>query len=221
MKQEFLEKLPAPLRTILLAFFDWWDDLVMQSVMSLLWSISLLTVVLAPPLTFGIYYVQSQYVRGENPGLRGMWEGARKYFWVSWRWMLTNLLIMGVFYASLNAYDRIGGLAAQVGHDLTLLTAAGWLISQFYAIPFVMLQEGQPSLWHAWRNSLLLSLASPFYLLGLLVFLALFGLIGLLLVFPVILGYVSMVSILAAHALRDRLETFQAMAAAETNASHK
>lgn len=212
MQQEFLEKLPPFLRTIGVAFLHWWDDLVMQSVMSLLWSLSWLTVVLGPPLTFGIYYVQGQYVRGENPGLPGLWQGARKYFWVSWRWMLGNLFVAVLFYASINAYNRIGGLAASVGHDLTVLVMLVWFVSQFYTIPFLMLQEGRPSLWRAWRNSLLLTLASPFYLLGLLVFLALFGLVSLLLVFPVVLGFITMLSILAAQALRDRLETFQALA---------
>lgn len=221
MQQEFLKKLPPFLRTIWVAFLHWWDDLVMQSVMSLLWSLSWLTVVLGPPLTFGIYYVQSQYVRGENPGLPGLWQGARKYFWVSWRWMLGNLFVAVVFYASIDAYNRIGGLAASVGHDLTLLVTLVWFISQFYAIPFLMLQEGRPSLWRAWRNSLLLTLASPLYLLGLLVFLALFGIVSLLLVFPVVLGFITMLSILAAQALRDRLETFQALTASQQNISRK
>lgn len=207
MKQEFLEKLPAPLRTILVAFFDWWDDLVAQSVMSLVWSVSLLTVVLAPPVTFGIYYVQHQYVRGENPGLRGMVEGARRYFFKSWQWMFVNLLLVGVFSASFQAYGLLGGLAAELGRTFTLFLALFWLTMQFYAIPFVMAQE-HPSLRLAWRNSFFLVMASPFYLLALFLFLFVYGVISLLLVFPVILGWISMVSILGAQAVRDRLETF-------------
>ncbi|PWH15523.1 MAG: hypothetical protein DDG60_05665 [Anaerolineae bacterium] len=207
MKQEFLEKLPAPLRTILVAFFNWWDDLVAQSVMSLVWSIALLTAILAPPLTFGIYYVQGQYVRGENPGLRGMLEGARRYFFKSWQWMLANLLLVGVFYASFQAYGLLGGWLADLGRMFSLFIAIFWLTMQFYTIPFVMIQA-HPSLRLAWRNSFFLVMASPFYLLALFLFLFLYGLISLLLVFPVILGWISMVSILGTQAVKDRLETF-------------
>ncbi len=208
MKQEFLEKLPAPLRTILVAFFNWWDDLVAQSVMSLVWSVALLTVFLAPPVTFGIYYVQSQYIRGENPGLRGMLEGARRYFLKSWQWMLVNLLLVGVLYASFQAYGLLGGLSADLGRMFSLFIALFWLTMQFYTIPFVMIQE-RPSLRLAWRNSFFLVMASPIYLLALFLFLFFYGVISLLLVFPVILGWISMVSILGAQAVKDRLETFR------------
>ncbi|GAB4488222.1 MAG: hypothetical protein Fur0016_00340 [Anaerolineales bacterium] len=208
MKQEFLEKLPTPLRTILVAFFNWWDDLVAQSVMSLVWSVALLTVFLAPPVTFGIYYVQSQYIRGENPGLRGMLEGARRYFLKSWQWMLVNLLLVGVLYASFQAYGLLGGLSADLGRMFSLFIALFWLTMQFYTIPFVMIQE-RPSLRLAWRNSFFLVMASPIYLLALFLFLFLYGVISLLLVFPVILGWISMVSILGAQAVKDRLETFR------------
>ncbi|MCX7754841.1 MAG: hypothetical protein N2117_06295 [Anaerolineales bacterium] len=210
MKQEFLERLPAPLRTLLTAFFHWWDDLVAQSVMSLAWSIALLTVVLAPPVTFGIYFVQSQYVRGENPGLRGMVEGTRRYFFKSWQWALVNLLLMALFYASFQAYGLLGGLAADLGRTFTLFLALFWLTMQFYTLPFVMIQE-HPSLRLAWRNSFFLVMASPFYLLTLFLFLLIYGVISLLLVFPIILGWVSMVSILGTQAVKERLETFGKM----------
>jgi len=187
----------------------------MQAVMSLIWSLSWFTIVLGPPITFGIYYVQSQYIDGENLGLHGMLEGARKYFLPSWLWMLANLILFGIFYASANAYQIIEGLWASVARDFTLLIAGGWFISQFYTIPFLMMQGGKPSLWRAWRNSVILTLASPFYLFSLLLFLALFSVISLLLIFPIVLGVITMVSMLSTQALRNRLETFKKMAAKE------
>ncbi len=208
MKQEFLEKLPAPLRTIVVAFFHWWDDLVMQSVMSLIWSLSWFTVILGPPITFGIYYVQSQYVRGENPGLRGMWEGMRKYFFKSWQWMLANLLIVSVLIASIDAYRLIEAGWADFARGLTIAIGVGWVIVQFYAVPLLMVQE-QKSLRLAWRNGLMMTLASPGYLSALFLFLALFGAVSALLVFPTILGYISLFSLLASQAVRDRLDVFR------------
>ena len=208
MKDEFLEKLPAALRTILIAFFHWWDDLFMQAVMNLLWSLSWFTVILGPPLTFGIHYVESQYVRGENPGLRGMWEGARKYFFKSWLWMLANLFIILVLTASIDAYQLIEAAWAGIARALTLAIAVVWILIQFYAVPLLMVQE-QNSLRLAWRNGLMMTLASPGYLLVLLIFLAFSGLISAILIFPTILGFTTLLSLLANQAVRDRLATFR------------
>ncbi len=208
MKDEFLEKLPAPLRTIWVAFMHWWDDLVMQAAMNLLWSISWFTVILGPPLTFGIHYVQSQYVRGENPGLRGMWEGARMYFVKSWQWMLANVVVFSVLAASVDAYRLIEADWAGAARSLTRAIGVLWGVIQFYAVPLLMVQE-QKSLRLAWRNGLMMTLASPGYLLALFAFLALFGVLSALLVFPVILGYTTLLSLLANQAVHDRLAAFR------------
>ncbi len=180
----------------------------MQAVMSLIWSLSWLTIVLGPPVTFGIYYVQSQYVRGENLGLRGMWEGMRIYFVKSWQWMLANLFIGLALIASVDAYRLIEANWAPIARGLTVAIGVAWVMIQFYAVPLLMVQE-QKSLRLAWRNSLMMTLASPGYLLALFVFLALFGMVSALLVFPLILGFVSLLSLLASQAVSDRLEAFR------------
>jgi uncharacterized membrane protein YesL len=176
----------------------------------LLWSLAWLTILLGPPVTFGIHYVENLYIRGENLGLRGLWEGTRKYFIRSWLWMLANLGVGLLLYSSSWAYGQIGGIGADIGQSITLVIAAGWFTIQFYAVPILMIQT-KPSLREAWRNSLLMTLASPPYLFVLLIFLALFGLISLLLIFPTILGYTTLLCLLANQAVRDRLETFQAL----------
>jgi hypothetical protein len=219
MKQENIEeRFPAPIRTIWRAFSYWWDDLVGQALMSLIWTLSWLTIILGPPVTFGILYVESQYVRGTNPGLSGLVEGARRYCIKSWLWMLSNLFVGFLAYASSKAYLQMDGFWAVAARDIVLLLAIAWFIIQFYALPVLMIQE-RNSLREAWRNSLLMTLASPLYLLVLLLFLALTGLFSLLLVFPMVLGYFTLVSILASQAVKDRLEAFQKIS--EKNKSTK
>jgi uncharacterized membrane protein YesL len=208
MKQEKIERLPAPICTIWQAFQQWWDDLVKQALINLIWSLSWLTIILGPPVTFGVYYVESEYVRGSNPGLPGLLEGSRKYFFKSWVWMLVNLLVGILIYASANAYLQIGGFWATAARDVTILLGSAWFIIQFYALPILMVQE-RKSLLEAWRNSLFMSFASPLYLLVLLLFLIFAGAFSLLLIFPIILGYFTLVSILANQAVKDRLEAFQ------------
>jgi uncharacterized membrane protein YesL len=209
MIEDPIQKLPAPFQTICRAFLNWWDDLMMQAVMSLIWSLSWLTVILGPPVTFGIYFVESQYIQGENPGLRGLWEGSRRYFWKSWLWMLSNLFVEGLLYASARAYLQFEGVWMEVPRNLLILNAVAWAAIQFYTLPILMIQD-RKSLREAWRNSLLLTLASPLYLLVLFLFLGLSGVFSLLLIFPTVLGYFTLLSILANQAVRDRLETFRA-----------
>jgi uncharacterized membrane protein YesL len=218
MKQESIERLPATIRTIVEAFFYWWDDILGQAGISLVWCLSWLTIILGPPVTFGIFYVESQHIRGSNPGLRGLIEGTRKYFLKSWLWMLANLFIGFLVYVSSGAYLQMGGLWAILARDVVILLGIAWLVIQFYTIPILMIQE-RDSLKEAWRNSLLMTLASPFYLLILLIILAFIGVFSLILVFPFILGYFAMYSILASQAVKNRLEAFQQIS--EKNKSTK
>ncbi len=212
MQQESITKLPAPVQTIWQAFLQWWDDLVRQAAISLIWSLSWLTILLGPPVTFGMHYVQSQYIRGVNPGLRGLAEGARKYFVKSWLWMLANLFIGFWLYVSANAYLQIGGLGGELARDFIVLVGLLWFTVQFYTPPILMIQEKE-SLREAWRNSLFMTLASPVYLLVIFLFLALAGLFSMILIFPIILGYAALFSLTANQAVRDRLEVFRAIAA--------
>ena len=189
------------------ALVTWWDDWIQMVIVNLAWAILCLTVILAPPATFGLYSVTHDLRRGQSRGLSGLLEGLRKYFWASWRWALLNLAVVSVLLVSYAFYSQIpatwsGGLAG-----LILVLGAVWLIVQFYAVPFYMEQE-QQSLKLAVRNGLFTALAAPGYTLVLTLAAAVLVAASVALVGPLFLGGPCLLALLGHSAVHERLIAF-------------
>lgn len=210
MAQNRLSKYPASIQVFIQALVNWWDDWVGQVVLSIVWVLAWITIVFGPPATFGLCAVESRLVRGESLGLRGMLEGAKKYFFKSWLWALANvaaifLTLNGVFF-----YGQIEAWWGAVLRVVMLSMLIAWIVVQFYAVPFLMIQEKE-TLRLAWRNGLFTVLASPGFTLVLMIFATL--LIGLSVAFiiPLFLGFISLTIILFNQAVKERVETFRAI----------
>lgn len=201
------QKAPASLQVLARALSDWWDDWVQMSVISIVWTLSWLTVVLGPPATLGLFYVAYRMAYGENPGLGGMLEGARRYLARSYLWALLNLLAAVTVYANLWFYGRLETAWAPLLQALFWILGALWLAVQFYALAYLMEQE-RKSLPLALRNGLFTLLAAPGYSLVLMGAALLVGAISLALVAPLILGGSGLLALIAAYAVRERIETY-------------
>ena len=87
-------KWPAFLRVFGRSAVDWYDSWLDMTLIGIIWLFAQATIILGPPATFGVYYVTSNMVRnGESLGVRGMIEGARKYFIKSLAWGAINWLV--------------------------------------------------------------------------------------------------------------------------------
>jgi len=209
-------KLPAYLHVIGRSVVDWWDSALTLALIFLIWLVAQVTIVLGPPATFGIYFMLHALItNGENLGIKGMIEGARKYWRVAWLWGLANLLVAFLVFANFNFYDQIGvswGVYAQV---FVLTVGAIWLATQFYALPFFMEQTDQ-RLILAWRNGLLTTLASPFFTLMLMIFCGLTLSVTIMFVLPILLGMPIIIAILGLRGVNDRLIAFGVRPAEKT-----
>lgn len=200
-------KVPPSLQVLARALDDWWSDWVQMTVVSILWTLSWLTVVLGPPVTFGLAYVAHRMAYGESPGLGGLLEGARRYLARSYLWALLNLLAAVVLYANLWFYGRLETSWAPLLQALFWILGALWLAVQFYALAYLMEQE-RKSLPLALRNGLFTILAAPGYSLVVMGAASLFGAVSLALVAPLVLGGPGLLALIAAHAVRERIETY-------------
>ncbi len=203
MKSRF----PASLRVIGRSFVDWWDSWVDLVMMMLIWVLCVVTVVLAAPATFGVYHVIHEMQNGTSLGLRGMFDGARKYFWKAILWGVMFVLSLVLMYVNYIFYGSIEAAWAFGVQVLVLLIFALWLSANFYGLPYFMIME-QPSFRRALKNGALTSLAAPFYTLILMVFVAVLSLLSFGFVIPVFLGVPALVPILGFRAMYDRLEAF-------------
>lgn len=203
-----MQQNPASLQVIARALGDWWSDWVNQFVVNLAWALSWLTIVLGPPATLGLYYMANRLAHGESLGLSGLTEGGRRYFWVSYVWLLVNLVavvIVGInyfFYTSFTSYW------ADVLKAFFLLVGLFWLVVQFYALPFLMEQE-KMHLGLALRNGLFTALAAPGYTLVITGVAMILSIISVVTVAPLFLGAPCLIAVLGNHAAIERLEAFQ------------
>lgn len=198
-----------PTQVISRAFVRWWDDFINLAVVSTVLLVSWATILLGPPATFGLFYIASDLARGESQGLKGMLEGARRYFLKSWLWMLANLFVIVTAYENYLFYGRMSWEFAWVIQDVVLLVGGLWIGIQLFTLPYFMYQE-KPSLWTAWRNALFTFLASPGYTLVLWLVVLIVAALSIITILPVLLGGAGLISVLASEAVRERIGTFQA-----------
>jgi uncharacterized membrane protein YesL len=202
-----MEEWPIPLQVVGRALRSWWDDWVNMAVVNMLWWLAWLTIVLGPPATFGVYYVANQLAHSQSVGLGGLLTGGRRYFAMSWRWFLLNVVVTAVIGANLLFYRSFDAVWADLMRAFFWLLAAAWLIVQFYALPYAIEQE-EKRVRVALRNGLFTALAAPGYtaviiIVALLILVISAGLFALLFI-----GGLCLIAVLGNHAVLERLETF-------------
>lgn len=202
-----MEHWPAHLRVISQAATDWWDDLVNLIVINLIWLLCWMTIVLGPPATLGIYYVTNRLAHGEAVGPRGFVEGARRYFFHSWLWMLLNLAFGALAILNFGFYATLDALWAGPLQIFFISLGIIWLVVQFYALPYLMEQERR-NVGLALRNGLFNALAAPGYTLVVFSFALFVAVLCAGLVFPLFFGGPCLIACLGSRAVAERLETF-------------
>ena len=198
----------ASLPVIVQSFQEWWDDWVNLTIQNLICLLCWLTIILGPPATFGLYYVTNRLAHGESIGLGGLVEGGRRYFLLSWLWMLINLLVAIIISYNYFFYTSYETLWTDFLQAFFIILGVIWLVVQFYALPYLMEQE-KKHLGIALRNGLYTTLAAPGYTLVVTGVGALLATLSIVLIFPVFLGVPCLIILIGNRAVIERLATYQ------------
>ena len=202
-----MEGWPAHLRVVGQAVTDWWDDLVNLAIINVIWVLCWFTVILGPPATLGMYHIANRLAHGESLGPRGLWDGGRRYFLQSWLLVLLNLAAVAIILLNFWFYASVEDTWADLVKAFFVLLGVGWLVVQFYALPYLMEQE-RKNVGLALRNGLFNALAAPGYTLFVFAFAGLVVVLSVGLVFPLLMGGPCLVAIVGNHAVMERLETY-------------
>jgi uncharacterized membrane protein YesL len=197
----------AALRVFRRALGDAWDALVILAALNLLWLALSVTVLLLPAATAALFESTHSLARGEAPGIRDYLDGVRRHLVRAWAWALVNLLVWSVLVANIVFYGVFAEVWAVALRSLFLVLAGCWLISQFYFWPFLLEQEDM-NIRRAFRNALLAVLAAPFFALTLGLLGAVVVVLSVALIMPMLALTGSFLSLLASHAVIDRLRAF-------------
>ena len=197
----------GPFRALKNGLVTWWDEWINWVLIGSLWLVSWMTLVLGPPATFGLYYVSQELVAGQSLGVRGFIDGGKQYFLKAWGWMLANLVVLILILVNLQFYGQMQASWAAFVQGILFLALILWAATQFYALPFFMLQEVK-SLRLAWRNGFLTALASPGFSLVILLVAGIILVPSILFVIPLFLGIPGLVAVLGSVAAKNRVEAF-------------
>ncbi len=199
---------PAFLKTFGRSAVDWYDSWLDMTIIGIIWLAAQATVILGPAATFGVYYIVNHMVHnGESLGVKGVWEGAKKYFLKSLAWGAISWVVGVIVVVNFSFYNSIETNIGIFARILVIGLALVWLMAQFYTVPFFMAQEKENVLL-ALRNGFYMSMASLPYTVGLMIFVVLVIAFSSALVIPAFLGFTMLIPVLATRALYDRLEVY-------------
>lgn len=198
-------KLPISIQVVINGVLLWWDNWLMMVLLNWILALSWLTIILGPPITFGVYYFGALSLRETQPGIREFYEGIKIYFGKSWLWMGANILIMLILYANYIYYSQLDSFASGVMVYISVSLVIFWIMVQIYALPYMMLQD-KKSLILAWRNALFTILAFPFYSLLIFVVCILISVISFGFLFPMLGGMLLIVVMICVSAVHERVE---------------
>jgi uncharacterized membrane protein YesL len=197
----------AALHVVIVTAQDWYYSMLGLVSGNALWFALSLTGILIPPATAGIYAVTHSIAHGQGQRISDFWAGARRYFWLSLRWGLLNVIVGALLFSNTVFYGAIAGPLGSVIRVVSALIAVVWCASQFYFWPFLYEQEDK-RLRVALKNAVFLTLATPIYTLTLLVVVILVVIVSLFTVLPLAVFATSFVSLVGNRAVIERLAAF-------------
>ena len=218
-------------RIIWFGIQDFWDELLLLLILSLLWSLTVLlpslpffvlgtinltavalATLLALPLPIvsgALCYVTNQISRGLIPSLGMFAAGLRRYWAKSLVVALVNLLAIVVVFFNLRFYGAVlQGAWTYVVVTAWLVASIYWLLAQIYWFPMILELESE-SVWVGLRNSLALVLVAPGFTLLLGLILVVAGVVLVALTLPAVLVLGSLFLLITNHATRSRLAQIQ------------
>jgi hypothetical protein len=148
-------------------FQDVWGDLWTVMVCNLLWTLANMLIVPGPPATLALVYYTNRLAHGEVADLHDFWDAFVRYWGPAWRWGGVNLGMITFLVGDIFLTNQYGqGLWSQYLRGLYLALLAGWLLLQFFALPFLFEQETM-SVRQALRNSAALIGNNPGFVIAL------------------------------------------------------
>ncbi len=182
-----------------------WSDLWTALVCEFIWLLSIALILPAPPATVALFYFTNRQAHGEVAGLGDFWEGLRRYWLPAWRWGAVNLVMLLILGGDIYLLNK--GQMTALNYFLQgfyLVCLTGWVIIQFYTLPFLLEQE-KPAVFTALRNGALMFARNPGFTLWVILLLLLLCAAGTVL-FLLSLGFGgALVAATGNRAVLDRL----------------
>jgi uncharacterized membrane protein YesL len=164
----------------------------------------LISLIPAPPATAAVYYVTSFIARRKRIEFNYFWQGLKTYFWRSWLVAGVLLAIGVILVIDVVFYLRSSNTLFAIIGFLGIWALALWLAIQIYIFPLMIHQEDK-RLWLIYKNGSLLTLAYPFFAVGVLLGLLLVTALSVLLIILLPTLWMPLVALINSRALVSSL----------------
>jgi uncharacterized membrane protein YesL len=128
--------------------------------LNILWFFTSCLIITAPPATAALYAMTREMGYRHPIEWQDFFRFLRRYFWVSWRWGLVNLLAVLITSANLFFYQNFDPPTAFILRGIWISLFILWIIIQMYCFP-VLLEQQEPSVRLALLNASVLVLRHP------------------------------------------------------------
>lgn len=133
--------------------------------LNLLWFVCSLPVVTLIPATAALFYSTNQLAHGKPASWQTFFEGFRLYLRTCWFWGLLNVVVIIALVSNAIFYSRMKESWSVWAQGLVLALSLVWIMIQLFNFPLLLEQE-QPRLRQALRNSVVIIIKRPLYALG-------------------------------------------------------
>jgi hypothetical protein len=189
------------------ALKTWYDDWFNLFIQNFLATIAWLTIILGPPMLFGLYEIGNELAHGRSNGAGELLRAAKRHFLASWLWALVNVVVGIVIAVNIAFYWQLGQAWSIILVSIFLFLGLFWSMMQLYVIPYYMEQTTQ-SLKIAFKNAALTVLASPGYSFILFLYAAFWLLVSYIFILPLILAGPTLPMVTNSYAVIERLQAF-------------
>jgi uncharacterized membrane protein YesL len=150
---------------------------------NIIWFFTSLPIVTLIPATAALFYATNRLAHGKSADYHIFFEGFRLYWRRSFLWGGLNVIVAVLVVSNFLFYRRFAGNLASIATAILLVISLLWLSLQVYTFPLVLEQE-QPRLRLALRNSLILLIKRPIYTMAAALFMTLMAVVSTLVIQP-------------------------------------
>ena len=154
------------------AFISVYYDITQLILVNILWVLMTLPVITAPGALAGLFYAMNKLAKNEPVQRQTFFEGFQKYFWLSWRWALLNMIVLYVAYLNFEFYRKAAGNNIQWIAGIVIGLIFIWVVMQIFIWP-LLIEQNEKRILVAIRQCVLLFFRhpGPIYLIAIMSFL--------------------------------------------------
>ena len=144
----------------------WWQNLIILTILNVVWLALQLLIVTAAPATAAFYGVANSMAAGDSISWEEFWEGFRRHFWKATRWGLLQVVFYFIVVFNFAYYAQAGSVSWGLIKIIWGGVALVWTILQLLYWPLILEAEDQ-SIRNTLHNALTMLWLHPLSVLGL------------------------------------------------------